>query len=90
MKHTTCMQLVNNLEYLYSTVPHAAKKIETYWGTRYTHRYLKNLLIKDRDIRQGFPKKVYNEIFLIYLLHYTEYGDYNEPLTLVRPNVATH
>lgn len=57
MKHTTCMQLVNNLEYLYSTVPYVAKKIETFWGTRYTHRYLKNLLIKDRDIRKGFLKK---------------------------------
>jgi hypothetical protein len=87
MKSATRKILIKELATLFRHHPHIATKLEVNWGKEEGHRYIKNLLIKDREIRSGFDDITYQSLIRAYILHSTEYGNFNTPVTLDRPNV---
>ena len=87
MDELTCKFLVYNLAEIYKLFPHVAVKIESLWGTKRGHDYLKSLLVKSRPERHGFPLDVYEILLNIYVLHSTQAGDFGEPLILQKMNV---
>ena len=74
--------LVNELKVLQKDYSRIAVRLETRWGTKSGHNYLKKLLIKDRPIREGFPEEAYMTILKLYLLHVEVCGVFDDPLEL--------
>ena len=87
MDTVRCRAITSELTYLYKMFPHVAKRLEAHWKDPQTRNYLKNLLIKDRDERQGFDIDTYKTIFHLYLIHVEDVDEIDIPLIVDRPNV---
>ena len=87
MKSSTRKILIKELVTLFRCHPHIATKLEVNWEQEDGHSYIKNLLVKDREMRSGFDEPIYQSIIRAYILHSDEFGDFNTPLILTRPNV---
>ena len=87
MSNEICIRLINELSSLHKTYPLVSARIEAKWGTVVGHRYLRSLLVKDRDSRVGFPLDVYTQIMKLFLIHQAKYGNFNEPLEVSNTNL---
>jgi len=50
-------------------------ELELVWGTLEGHTYLENLLMTQRNDRQGFSDKIATELIRIHLLHIQQYPE---------------
>jgi hypothetical protein len=46
--------------------PHIAQKLTLIWRSEAFGLYVKNLVVNDRDTRQGFPEEVVEDLMLLY------------------------
>ena len=79
--------LMNELNIVYEQYPRISIRLETRWGTKKCHDYLKCLLIKDRSNRRGFSKEIYTSLLRMYILHDYQFGHFDSPLELTNLNV---
>ena len=86
MKTKYARVLLTLLDAVYKEYPHISVKIESYWGTRSGHMYMKYLLVKDRP-RQGLQFTAYRDIITLYLLHTSIFGNFDSPVTLDNLNI---
>lgn len=89
MKTSLCLLVIDELKKLYSFRAKMSAHIEATWGTEFCHEYLKTLLVKDRDFRNGFQIEEYVTILKLYLLHEKCFGDYKSPLVVSNTNLST-
>lgn len=73
--------LLEYLDTIYKKYKHVAIKLESYWGTELGHRYLKYLLLRDRD-REGFDFETYVMLMALYVMHSNDFTSFNDPLLL--------
>lgn len=79
--------IVDTLYKIYKEHRHVAVKIETAWGTMKCHELFQRYLAKDREHRNGFSPEVYQLLVSLYTVHESQYGDYNQPLVIIYPNI---
>ena len=87
MKEQYGKSIVEWLSHIRKHYPEVATKIEANWGNKKGHDYLKYLLNKDREIRNGFPPIVYYHIMHMYCIHLDLVGDFESPITVHNPNL---
>lgn len=78
--------LIRKLQILFLTNPRIAVQIESGWGTREAHDYIKSLLIPTRTGRQGFAFDTYCCLIHIYLMHCADVGDFGDPIEFGQAN----
>ena len=49
--------------------PHVCRKVALTWGSDACAQYLNNLLICDRETRQGFPLDIVEDLLLLYIIN---------------------
>ena len=61
---------------LEKSFPHILLAIQTMWGYRELNLYLNKLTIDDRGDREGFPKEVWEELYLVMRLHHDVFPEF--------------
>ena len=59
--------------------PHVLKRIEELWGSPECDLYITQLLIPDRDRKEGFPPDAFKELTNILDVHRLLYAACNKP-----------